>query len=556
VEEKMPGIPPDLNNRIQAVLLECGPFDSDRDIRAVFVDNRLSPWRQSLPQAGNLAARVQAVVEYLHDRYNAAGDNALVLLLCVLSERIDPGDACHQRLAGLAAELERELGSPDSPVTKEPATQVFSEDRQSDSYSHYETGLRHLLDRLKEHPSHYQQALVYEQRLTENINRSRRYGDNDASKRERAEIVDQLNQLSLSALSLPFNELCIQTPLGPRQGPLESPYGTMPPTSRFYIEREADDVCWGYLSQGQAVTAYVQAPRQVGKSSLMRRIAYRAKQAHGIDTVFIDFEKFTEAQFEDEEEFLVEFCCMMGDALGVPEAIDEYWSSRRRSNIVKCSNYVSQHIIPTFDQPFILALDEVERLLDKLLRNDFFGMLRTWHNDRAWDKNFARMTLLLSSSTEPHLFIDNLNQSPFNVTEPIALHDFTQAEVEELNRRHGEPLNQAQIGDLMELLGGHPFLTRLALYLLAIHRLEFEELLETVTSDTGPFADHLRRYWQHILDMPKVKQALTQICRHQMRPEDKLYYRLKGAGLVKTEDSQVVMRNQLYERYFKERLCG
>ena len=335
---------------------------------------------------------------------------------------------------------------------------------------------------------------------------------------------------------------------------IESPQGTMLLDSPFYIERQADRDCWRYLKQGQAVTIFVQAPRQVGKSSLMRRMAYRVKEALGIKTVFIDFEKFTEQLLEDEEKFLIELCFMIGDALDIPEAIDRYWGSRRRSNLIKCSNYLSRHIIRTYNKPFILAMEEVERLLDKPMRNNFFGMLRTWHNDRAWDRTYAKMSLFLSSSTEPHLFIDNPNQSPFNVAQPIRLHDFTLPEVAELNRRHESPLNQAQLSALVDLLGGHPFLTRLALYKLATDGYDFDTLRTNATSDTGPFAQHLRHFWQKILDMPQIKPSLSQICRHQRHPEDKQYYRLKGAGLIKKVGSQVVMQNNLYARYFTERL--
>lgn len=48
----------------------------------------------------------------------------------------------------------------------------------------------------------------------------------------------------------------------------------------------------------------------------------------GMDqTVFIDFEKFAEVQLSNLDEFLIEFCYMISDALNVPEAIDKYWSS-------------------------------------------------------------------------------------------------------------------------------------------------------------------------------------------------------------------------------------
>jgi hypothetical protein len=47
----------------------------------------------------------------LHDQHSPSGENALVLLMRVLSARLAPGDACHQRLADLASEFEREVQS-------------------------------------------------------------------------------------------------------------------------------------------------------------------------------------------------------------------------------------------------------------------------------------------------------------------------------------------------------------------------------------------------------------------------------------------------------------
>lgn len=116
-EKNMAGIPAQLFNRIRQALLDCGPFDTDRQLRAVFADSRLSPWRHNLPQADSLTGRVDALIDFLHTKQR--GDtraNALVLFLQVLSERLDPGDACHHRLKELAAELAAALGeSPAAP---------------------------------------------------------------------------------------------------------------------------------------------------------------------------------------------------------------------------------------------------------------------------------------------------------------------------------------------------------------------------------------------------------------------------------------------------------
>jgi hypothetical protein len=113
----MTGIPSAKYNPLKQALLDCGPFESDGALRAIFVDNRLKPWRDSLPQASNPAARAEAIMAFLSDKRRAdTKENALVLLLHVLSERLDAADECHVRLVGLAAELEETLGEGEAPT--------------------------------------------------------------------------------------------------------------------------------------------------------------------------------------------------------------------------------------------------------------------------------------------------------------------------------------------------------------------------------------------------------------------------------------------------------
>ncbi len=78
----------------------------------------------------------------------------------------------------------------------------------TDVYTPYETGLRALLARLGPNHPRYDDALVYQQRLTENVAAARRYGDTEARRAGRAEIVDRLNALAQQALGLSYNALC------------------------------------------------------------------------------------------------------------------------------------------------------------------------------------------------------------------------------------------------------------------------------------------------------------------------------------------------------------
>jgi hypothetical protein len=84
----------------------------------IFVDGRLSPWRNRVPEASSRQARVQALIALLADAANAAGENALVLFLQVLRDWTDPGTACYRDLETLTLTLSgvAEGTSPGAPA--------------------------------------------------------------------------------------------------------------------------------------------------------------------------------------------------------------------------------------------------------------------------------------------------------------------------------------------------------------------------------------------------------------------------------------------------------
>jgi hypothetical protein len=96
-----PGIPEYLYNHLCKTLLECGPFHSDADLRALFVNSSISAWYNTLPEAPHPAGRVQRTVSFLYRKHNQRGECALVLLLRLLRDNTNPSDICHSRLSDL-----------------------------------------------------------------------------------------------------------------------------------------------------------------------------------------------------------------------------------------------------------------------------------------------------------------------------------------------------------------------------------------------------------------------------------------------------------------------
>lgn len=77
----------------------------------------------------------------------------------------------------------------------------------SDPYTPYETGLSAFLNRVDKDWSHYVDVLTLEARLRENLDKTRKYGDTAQLQHERAQILANLNRLTLDALGTSFNAL-------------------------------------------------------------------------------------------------------------------------------------------------------------------------------------------------------------------------------------------------------------------------------------------------------------------------------------------------------------
>ena len=77
-----------------------------------------------------------------------------------------------------------------------------------DIFDTYKDGLRRLLQELGRGHKRYPEALTLQSRLSENIENTRRYDDDETLRANRARTVDSLNRLALQEVGVSFNELC------------------------------------------------------------------------------------------------------------------------------------------------------------------------------------------------------------------------------------------------------------------------------------------------------------------------------------------------------------
>ena len=115
-------------------------------------------------------------------------------------------------------------------------------------------------------------------------------------------------------------------------------------------------------------------------------------------------------------------------------------------------------------------------------------------------------------------------------------------------------MREKDFPQLIELLGGQPYLTRKALYTLVTGRLTWADLMRVAPTDHGPFGDHLRHHHWLLRDELDLREALKQVIRHDRCTDDMAFFRLLRAGLVKGSGDICRCRCDLYRMYFEDKL--
>jgi serine/threonine protein kinase len=335
---------------------------------------------------------------------------------------------------------------------------------------------------------------------------------------------------------------------------LEQPEGSVGLESAFYVERppiEAD--CFEAIVKPGALIR-VKAPGQMGKTSLMSRILHHANQ-QGYHTASLNFQSADAEFLNNLDQFLQWFCASISWELNREDKLDVYWKGILGSKN-KCTNYFQRYLLSELTSPMVLGLDEVDQIFQHPdIATDFFGLLRAWHergkNEAIWQK----LRLVIVHSKEVYIPL-NINQSPFNVGLPVELPELNQEQVEDLVRRHGLHLSADQIDRLMAMVGGHPYLVRVALYQIARGRMTLEQLLQVAPTEEGPYYDHLRRHLLNLEENAELVAAVKQVMAAESPIEIKTAeaFKLRSMGLVKLQGNAVMPLCDLYRLYFCDRL--
>jgi AAA-like domain len=329
------------------------------------------------------------------------------------------------------------------------------------------------------------------------------------------------------------------------------PGGVVPIDSQLYVERgNLQAQCQQAISQLSGLLR-IQAPAEMGKTSCLERLVAYA-QGLNYRVVRIDLRQIDKPMLQDLDQLLQWLSRQICKQLHLQIDVADRWNANFGSKD-NCSDFLEKYILNRSGTPLLLCIDNLERIFSYPdIFEDFLSLLRFWHDQKHEPWSDLRMVLLHVWRKE----ISNINSSPFNVGQEMRLPELIPLQVQDLVALHGLNWPDRHVAGLMDLVGGHPHLIRLALYEVAQGNMVLQTLLATADQEDGLYGNHLQHHFLYLAQEPELKRLMGDIV-HSDRPvfiSSILLRQLKDSGLIKYNGDQVEPANQLYRSYFRKRL--
>jgi hypothetical protein len=231
-------------------------------------------------------------------------------------------------------------------------------------------------------------------------------------------------------------------------------------SNSIYIERPPlEENCFAEVTKAGCLLR-IKAPLQMGKTELKSKILDDAVRQN-YRTVQLNLRDATATDFSQLDLFLQWLCTAIAESLQLNYPVTEHWRKSLGNSKIKCRTYFEKYLLPP-NNPLVLAVDEVDKLFPyPEVAGEFLGMLRTWHEDAKTRPLWQQLRLIVLH-TQTYTELD-INQSPFNAGTEVNLPDFTAEQILSLAKQYGLNWDSHCTVQLMNLVGGHPFLVAAAI---------------------------------------------------------------------------------------------
>jgi hypothetical protein len=197
--------------------------------------------------------------------------------------------------------------------------------------------------------------------------------------------------------------------------------GTLNAEAPSYAKRPADDELFELASSGQF--CYVLTPRQMGKSSLMIRIARRLAD-QGIRAAVVDLTQI--GVDATAEQWYLGLLSQLKRSLRLSVDPTAWWQERGAlSPAQRFTDFLRDVVLTEIQARVVIFIDEIDSTLKCDFRDDFFAAVRAMYNARAEEPCFERLTFVMLGVASPPDLIRDPTRTPFNIGQAIALDEFS-----------------------------------------------------------------------------------------------------------------------------------
>ena len=334
-----------------------------------------------------------------------------------------------------------------------------------------------------------------------------------------------------------------------------------------YVRRPADDMLFETLVSGGY--AHVIAPDRTGKSSLIAATSARL-QNNGIKVAVIDLAQISERDGgADAGRWYYSIAYRLLRQLRLKIDLQAWWQDKSfLSNRQRLVEFYVEVILQNVTERIVVFIDEVQCIEELPFAGQMLASIRAAHNARIAEPDFARLSFVLIGECDPASLVEDANVSPFAITRPIHLSDFTRADLDlfatELNLAEADA--KAALDRIYYWTSGQPYLSQKLARTVArerisgnieahVDRISMHQLAGRAAIRNEPHMSHIHRV---VTADKKHSEALLNLygqIRKGVATEtdlgSSLQRRLLAVGLIVPGDEGVLgIRNRLYESVF------